>query len=76
MLPGAGVLLATDDAAYAAQMRTVMDGDGGFEGGPVEERTVFDGTTIFGRKGLAEGRRGNWLLYARRPAEAPHPAAR
>ncbi|NUN51398.1 MAG: tRNA (guanosine(46)-N7)-methyltransferase TrmB [Planctomycetaceae bacterium] len=68
--PGADLLLATDDAAYAAQMRSVMDGDGGFEGGPADERTVFDGTTIFERKGLAEGRKGNWFLYRRRASAA------
>ena len=68
--PGGTLLLATDDAPYQAQMRAVVEGSGGFEGGPVDpadERNCNDGTTIFERKGIAQGAVIRYLLYRRLP---------
>jgi tRNA (guanine-N7-)-methyltransferase len=69
--PGGLLLLATDDAPYGEQMREAVATAGGFEGAPedssgtrwepdpgvtIDGREAFDGTTIFERRGLAEGR--------------------
>jgi tRNA (guanine-N7-)-methyltransferase len=67
VLEAGGILAAaTDDAAYGEQIRRVVEENGGFEGGPDDgsvERSPDDGTTIFERKGLAQGaaiRRFRW----------------
>ena len=68
--PGGLLEAATDDAAYGAQMREVVEGVGGFEGGPPErpdERSLDDGTTIFERKGLAQGAAIARYLWRRLP---------
>lgn len=68
--PGGVLLLATDDAAYAGEMAASVAAAGGFEGGPhggPEERTEGDGTTIFERRGIAEGRPIARLRYRRLP---------
>jgi len=80
--PGGTLLLATDDAAYGEQMRAVVEATGGFGGVPgdlsgsrwepdpgvtVDGREAYDGTTIFERRGLTEGRAITRLLYRRLP---------
>jgi tRNA (guanine-N7-)-methyltransferase len=68
--PGGVLVAATDDAAYQEQMRAVVEGVGGFEGGEVDPRAhreISDGTTIFERKGLARGATIRWFLWRRLP---------
>jgi hypothetical protein len=45
-----------------------VEGAGGFQGGPAEAgdgRDLFDGTTIFERRGIAQGSAIARLLYRR-----------
>ena len=68
--PGGSLVLSTDDAPYAAEMRAAVEAAGGFSGGPPgpeDEREFFDGTTIFERKGLARGAAIGRLVYRRLP---------
>ena len=68
--PGGLLVLATDDAPYAAEMRSAVATAGGFEGGdaePAMEGDLFDGTTIFERKGLAAGASIARLVWRRLP---------
>jgi len=81
--PGGLLVLATDDAAYAAEMRAAVGAAGGFEGSPgngrapggspapgessEKEGDLFDGTTIFERKGLAAGASIARLVWRRLP---------
>jgi tRNA (guanine-N7-)-methyltransferase len=68
--PGGALVMATDDAPYQEQMRTVVASAGGFEGGEVDperERSLADGTTIFERKGLQRGATIRWFLWRRLP---------
>jgi tRNA (guanine-N7-)-methyltransferase len=64
--PGGILAAATDDAAYGDQIERVVRETGGFEGvpgGESGERSRDEGTTIFERKGLAQGaaiRRFRW----------------
>lgn len=63
--PGSTWRLATDWAAYAEQMRAVLDAEPALEGGPVE-RWAARPMTKFERKGLAVGREITDLAYRRR----------
>ncbi|MDO9456832.1 tRNA (guanosine(46)-N7)-methyltransferase TrmB [Nocardioides sp.] len=63
--PGARWRLATDWAAYAEQMRDVLDAEPRLEGGVVE-RWAERPLTKFERKGLAVGRTITDLTYTRR----------
>jgi tRNA (guanine-N7-)-methyltransferase len=68
--PGGVLALATDDAPYAEEMRRSVESVGGFEAGaadPSREGDLFDGTTIFERKGLARGADIARLVYRRLP---------
>jgi tRNA (guanine-N7-)-methyltransferase len=68
--PGGLLVLATDDAPYGSEMRAAVAAAGGFEGGdadPSREGDLFDGTTIFERKGLAAGASIARLVYRRLP---------
>ena len=60
--PGGLWRLATDWAAYAAHMRSVLDAQPGLEGGPVE-RWPDRPMTKFERKGIAAGREITDLTY-------------
>jgi tRNA (guanine-N7-)-methyltransferase len=68
--PGGVLLMATDDAPYQEQMRSVVASVGGFEGGETDaprERSLDDGQTIFERKGLERGAAIRWFLWRRLP---------
>jgi tRNA (guanine-N7-)-methyltransferase len=62
--PGGVWRLATDWAAYAAQMRAVLDREPAFEGGPVE-RWADRPVTKFERKGIEAQRAITDLAYRR-----------
>ena len=68
--PGGLLVLATDDAPYAEEMRRAVAAVGGFGGGeadPAREGDLFDGTTIFERKGIARGAPIARLVFRRLP---------
>jgi tRNA (guanine-N7-)-methyltransferase len=70
LVPGGILALATDDAPYAEEMRRAVASVGGFEGGdadPAREGDLFDGTTIFERKGIARGASIARLVFRRLP---------
>ncbi len=70
LVPGGRLVLATDDAAYAAEMREAVEAAGGFQGGtpgPGDGEEFFDATTIFERKGLARGAAIGRFVYRRLP---------
>ncbi len=64
--PGGLLLIATDDPAYGEEMRAAAAEAGGFEGIDAE-RNGDDATTIFERRGIAEGRPILRLRYRRLP---------
>ncbi len=59
---GGTLHLATDDAGYAEQMRTVCDATAALSGGVIE-RPSWRPITRFERRGLDEGRQSVDLLY-------------
>jgi tRNA (guanine-N7-)-methyltransferase len=69
--PGGELVLATDDAPYAAEMVESVAVTGGLEGpldGPADrpgEEDVLHGTTLFERKWRAEGRTIRYFRYRR-----------